>query len=76
MIFLKYSVDRIEEGIAVCEDENGGELTVKIEELTFEVKEGDIICKTDSGFELLPDETAEKKKRMATLQKSIFTKKG
>ena len=73
---MKYSVDRIEEGIAVCEDENGGELTVKIEELTFEVKEGDIICKTDIGFELLPDETAEKKKRMANLQKSIFTKKG
>lgn len=71
---MKYSVDRIEEGIAVCEDENGGRMTVKVEELTFDVKEGDIICKTNSGFELLPDETAEKKKRMANLQKSIFNR--
>ena len=73
---MKYSVDRIEEGIAVCEDENGGMTTINVAQLGFDVKEGDIICKTDIGFELLPDETAEKKKRMANLQKSIFTKKG
>lgn len=73
---MKYSVDRIEEGIAVCEDENGGRMTVKVEELPFDVKEGDIISEQDGVLELLPDETQEKKKRMASLQRSIFKSKG
>ena len=46
----------------------------RVVKASYDVKEGDIICKTDIGFELLPDETAEKKKRMATLQKSIFNR--
>lgn len=71
---MKYSVDRIEEGIAVCEDENGERMTVKVEEIPFAVKEGDIIRETDGVFEILPDETADRKKRIAALQKSIFKK--
>ncbi len=73
--FLKYSVDRIEEGIAVCEDENGEILKVKLEELPSEVREGDVILKDGTGFVLMSDETEERKKRMASLQKSIFTKR-
>ena len=73
---MKYSVDRIEEGIAVCEDENGGGMTVSVESLPFDVKEGDIISEKDGVLELLPDETQEKKKRMASLQRGIFKSKG
>ena len=72
---MKYSVDRIEEGIAVCEDENGGSVKLEITMLPDGIREGDLFLMTEDKTEILHDETAEKKKRMADLQKSIFTKK-
>ena len=72
---MKYSVDRIEENIAVCEDENGEKATFEASLLPDGVKEGDIIMQTDGVFNFLPDETAERRKKMAELQKSIFTRK-
>ena len=72
---MKYSVDRIEERIAVCEDENGESVSFEIANLPEGIKEGDLFLITDGKTEILHDETAEKKKRMADLQKSIFTKK-
>ena len=72
---MKYSVDRIEEGIAVCEDENGVSVKLEITMLPKGIKEGDLFLMTEDKTEILHDETAEKKKRIADLQKSIFTKK-
>jgi hypothetical protein len=72
---MKYSVDRIEDGIAVCEDENGVSVKLEITMLPKGIKEGDLFLMTEDKTEILHDETAEKKKRMADLQKSIFTKK-
>lgn len=72
---MKYSVDRIENGIAVCEDENGESVNFEIAKLPEEIKEGDLFSVTDDKIEILPDETAERRKKMAELQKNIFTKK-
>lgn len=72
---MKYSVDRIEEGIAVCEDENGEIVKLETAILPDGIREGDLFLMTEDKTEILPNETAEKKKRMANLQKSIFTKK-
>lgn len=71
---MKYSVDRIEEGIAVCEDENGESVNFEITKLPEEIKEGDLFLVTEDKIEILPDETADRKKRIADLQKSIFKK--
>lgn len=75
MRLMKYSVDRIEEGIAVCEDENGEIVKLETAMLPDGIREGDLFLMTEDKTEILHDETAEKKKRMADLQKSIFTKK-
>lgn len=72
---MKYSVDRIENGIAVCEDENGESVNFEIVKLPEEIKEGDLFSVTDDKIEILPGETAERRKKMAELQKNIFTKK-
>ena len=59
----------------VCEDENGEIVKLETAILPDGIREGDLFLMTEDKTEILPDETAEKKKRMADLQKSIFTKK-
>lgn len=72
---VKYSVDRIEEGFAVCEAENGTFENIELAKLPEGVREGDILLLTEDGFSVLTNETEERRKRIAGLQKSIFTKK-
>lgn len=72
---MKYTVDRIDDGYAVCEDENEKIVNFELNLLPEDVKEGNIIEKTDNGFVICSDETAERRKKMAALQNSIFTKR-
>lgn len=72
---MKYSVDRIEEDFAVCEDENGVFENLELSVLPENIKEGDILLQAGNGFSVLADETEEHRQRLAKLQKSIFTKK-
>ena len=73
--FVKYSVDRIEEGFAVCEDENGVFVNFELALLPYGIREGDILLQDENGFAVLKDETQERREKLAKLQKSIFTKK-
>ncbi len=72
---MKYSVDRIEDGIAVCEDEFGNFEKFTIADLPIDIAEGDMFSLCDGEFKSLEDETAIRKKKIAALQKSIFAKK-
>lgn len=72
---MKYSIDRIEENIALCEDDDGNVLKLSVDELPQEIREGDIIEKTENGFVIDADETQLRRKKMAELQRNIFGKK-
>lgn len=72
---MKYSIDRIEENIALCEDDDGNVLKLNVDELPQEMREGDIIEKTENGFVIDADETQLRRKKMAELQRNIFGKK-
>ncbi len=72
---MKYSVDRIENGVAVCEDENGNFEKFSVTILPEKICEGDIFTAADGVFTILADETAARKKKIADLQKGIFTRK-
>lgn len=72
---MKYSIDRIEENIAICEDDDGNVLKLNVDELPQEIREGDIIEKTENGFVIDADETQLRRKKMAELQRNIFGKK-
>ncbi len=72
---VKYSVDRIEDGFAVCEDENGTFTNFELAILPENINEGDILLQSENGFSVLTDETEERRQKIAKLQKSIFTKK-
>lgn len=73
---MKYSIDRIEEKIAICEDDNGNILKLTLDELPQNIHEGDIMERTENGFVIDTGETQIRRKKMAELQKNIFKKKG
>ena len=62
---MKYSIDRIEENIAICEGDDGYVLKLKLDELPKGTREGDIIEKTENGFIIDADETQLRRKKMA-----------
>lgn len=75
MIVLKYSVDRIEEGFAVCEDENGKTVNIEKEKLPENVKEGDLISIDNGEAVILTEETEERRKKLAEKRRALFKKK-
>lgn len=72
---MKYSIDRIEENIAVCEGDDGNVLKLKLDELPENICEGDIIVRTENGYTIDSDETSVRRKKMAEMQKKLFNKK-
>lgn len=72
----KFSVDRIEENVAICQDlctENM--ISISLSLLPKEVKEGDIIIKqSESSFLIDKEETLKRRKEILNLQNRIFKK--
>lgn len=60
---MKYSIDRIEEKIAICEDDNGNILKLTLDELPQNIHEGDIIERTENGFVIDIGETQIRRKK-------------
>ena len=69
----KLTVDRIEENIAVCPDENGIITELFVSDLPFEVREGTIIIVNDDGSLEHAIESEEKRREeLFNLQESLF----
>lgn len=72
---MKYSVERIEENVALCEDDLGKTVKLRLDELPKGTREGDIIVRTENGYTIDSDETSVRRKKMAEMQKKLFNKK-
>ena len=72
---MKYSVERIEENIAICEDDLGKTIKLSLDELPENIREGDMIVRTENGYTIDSDETSVRRKKMAEMQKKLFNKK-
>ena len=72
---MKYTVDRIESGFAVCEDENGNLTDIELAILPEGVSEGDIIRITDGETVVLKEETDERRRKIAEKRKAVFERK-
>lgn len=72
---MKYSVERIEENIALCEDDLGKTIKLSLDELPENIREGEIIVRTENGYTIDSDETSARRKKMAEMQKRLFNKK-
>jgi len=68
-----YTVDRIENGFAVCEDENGGIVNISISQLPKNLREGDCIKRLNNGdFIIDAGLTEKRRKESAELFKSLL----
>ena len=65
------SIDRIEEDIAVCE-ENGDMISLPLSSLPSDTKEGDILTLSENGWILSEDTTEKRKNSLLDLQNSLF----
>lgn len=69
----KLTVDRIEDSIAVCMDENEIITELYVSDLPFEVREGTIIFVNDDGsFEQSIESEEERREELFGLQESLF----
>ena len=72
---MKYSVDRIENGIAVCEDGEQNIINIELSLLPDRVREGDIIETTEKGFAVRRSETDDRRKKLAEMQANLCKNK-
>ncbi len=67
-----WSIDRIEENFAVCEDENRQRLEIPRDRLPEGAKEGDVLRLTDGGYEIDREETARRREENRRLLESLL----
>lgn len=72
---MKYTVDRIENNIAILEDDMLSMLPVPMEMLPEGVKEGSILSFDGSAYSLDRDAEAQTRKRLFDLQSRILGRK-
>lgn len=51
---MKYIIDRLEEGLAICETELRKRISVPVSHLPKEVKEGDVLREEEGRFSWIP----------------------
>lgn len=66
------SIDRIEEGIAVCEAEDRSLYRIPLTEIAGSPREGDVICLHDGVWQVSPEETARRREAVLRLQRQLF----
>ena len=72
----RFFVDRIEDGIVFCEEENGNEIRFKKFDINGNPKEGDVIFEDSTGNRYVDAEaTAERRKEIMELRKYIYKTK-
>lgn len=70
-----FTVDRIEEGFAVCECEDLSYISVPVENFPFEIKEGMMIrLLSDGTYERAEDEEAQMREKIIALQNRLKNK--
>lgn len=70
-----FTVDRIEEGFAVCECEDLSHISVPVENFPFEIKEGIMIrLLSDGTYERAEDEEAQMREKIIALQNRLKNK--
>lgn len=67
-----FSIDRIEENIAVCYDENNQKQEFDIFFLPSDIKEGDIITRINGRFVIDRDATKKQRDENIKLQKNLW----
>ena len=66
-------IDRIENKIVICEDENGQTVELQIDMFVQPIQDGDIVIKNQEGlYEVDKEETEKRKKSIVNRFNSLF----
>lgn len=68
-------VDRLDEFFAVCEDRNGKLITLERANLPENLREGDCLVRTETGWLVDEKATAERRKMLSRRFGRLFTRK-
>lgn len=68
----KFTIDRIEEGMAVLECENGDMVNLDVSTLPKNIREGDILEFADGSYFLDDEETKKRKNHIRDLMSNLF----
>lgn len=71
---MYWSVDRIEEGYAVCENDDGECINIELSLLPFGVIESDILKICDGKYYIDKEETHKRRKVSLKLQNDVINK--
>ena len=72
---MHYIIDRIESGIAVCNSMATGEdIEIPVSELPPRSKEGDVLIKTDDGYEYDAELTAQRRVNLTDRMNRLFNR--
>lgn len=69
---VKVSIDRIEDGIAVCITENGGRVLALVSRLPEGAAEGSVLRLENGSWTLCTEETERIRNELFALQESLF----
>lgn len=69
---MKWIVDRIEDGFAVCEREDGSHVKIPLSEFSDSVREGEHYIFADGGYRRDEASELEAKRRNIALQNALF----
>jgi len=71
---MKYIIDRLEEGIAVCENELKKLISIPKDQLPDGSKEGDVLEELEGRFSRSDEETEARRKEMRKKLMDLFEK--
>lgn len=69
---MKYIIDRLEEGLAICEDELRKRISIPIEHLPDGLKEGDVLNEEKGLFSIDPQETENRRVKLKKKLMDLF----
>lgn len=69
---MKYIIDRLEEGLAMCENELKKMVSIPLEHLPQDIKEGDLIHEEEGTFSLDREATEERRRKMRKKLTDLF----
>lgn len=69
---MKFTVDAIEDGIAILENIYGEKIEISVDNLPDGTKEGSILTAIDDEFKILIEDTRERRRMMFEKQRRLF----
>ena len=69
---MKYIIDRLEEGLAICETELRKRISVTVSHLPKGIKEGDVLREEEGRFSLDSEETDKRRREMKKKLMDLF----